>query len=113
MTACFAPATKPGMVLAAGRRLLGGLFCNRVKMMDERELRIPVTEEMVRELLWRALTPDAIVMLHDLNDALEQHDAPFRTSPEMYQITGISVTTENGVMYAEIKYAQVTEETTS
>jgi len=75
--------------------------------MDTIELRIEVTEEMVRELLWRALTPAAIVMTGALNDAIEQQQALRNVSLDGYQLAGISVTIENGEMHAELAYMPI------
>jgi hypothetical protein len=43
--------------------------------MDTIELRIDLTEELVRELLWRALAPEGIVMTSTLSDAIAQQEA--------------------------------------
>jgi hypothetical protein len=78
--------------------------------MNQLELRIELTDEMARELLWRALLPDAIVLTNTLNEAIARQQELREVSLEGYQLTGISITTENGAMYAELTYAQVSRE---
>lgn len=70
------------------------------------DLRIPVTEEMIRELLWHALVPEGMVMLGELNSAIGRQEDLLGVSVEGCRITGITVTTENGTMYAEIEYTR-------
>jgi hypothetical protein len=72
--------------------------------MNSIELRIVVTEEMIQELLWHALTPEAVVMLATLYDAIAQQQAQQGISLEDYQLTGISTTFEDGGVYAELSY---------
>ena len=72
--------------------------------MDTIELRIDLTEELVRELLWRALAPEGIVMTSALNDAIAQQAALRDISLDRYRLTGISVTVEAGGMHAELSY---------
>jgi hypothetical protein len=78
--------------------------------MNPLELRIQVTEEIARELLWRALMPDAIVLTNTLNESIAKQQELREVSLEGYQLTGISITTENGAMYAELTYTQVSRE---
>ena len=72
--------------------------------MDTIELRIPLTEELVRELLWYALTPDALVMTTALNDAIMEQQSARGVSLDDYTLTGISVTIEPDLMHAELTY---------
>ena len=72
--------------------------------MDTIELRIPLTEELVRELLWRALAPEAIVMTNALNDAIVEQQSARGLSFDGYKLTGISVTIDANVMHAELTY---------
>lgn len=71
--------------------------------MDQIELRIIVTEELVHELLWHALAPDTIVITDKLNTALQQQNIQ-QVPLEEYTLNGISVVAEGGVMYAELSY---------
>jgi hypothetical protein len=66
-----------------------------------------VTEEIARELLWTALTPDALVLTGALNDAIAQQQDLRGVALEGYQLTGISITVESGAMYAELTYTAV------
>lgn len=77
--------------------------------MDTIELRIVVTEEIVRQLLWQALAPEALVMTGALNDAIEEQAARLGVSRAGYALTGISVTVEAGVMRAELSYTRQPE----
>ena len=72
--------------------------------MDTIELRIDLTEELVRELLWRALAAKGIVMTSTLSSAIAQQAALRDTSLDGRQLTGISVTVEAGRMHAELSY---------
>jgi hypothetical protein len=72
--------------------------------MDTIELRINLTEELVRELLWRALAPEGIVMTSTLSGAIAQQEALRDVTLDGYQLAGISVTVENGGMHAELSY---------
>ena len=72
--------------------------------MDTIELRFIVTEEIVRELLWCALAPKALVMTGALNDAIEEQQALHGISLDEYALSGISVTVEAGTMHAEFSY---------
>src|SRR5215510_2553697 len=72
--------------------------------MDTIELRITVTEEMLRELLWQALAPGALVMTSALNDAIAKEQAARGTSFDEYALTGISVTIESDIVHAELTY---------
>ena len=68
------------------------------------ELRIELTEYMIQELLWRALAPGGLVLMPNFNAALEQQHAQVGAPPEGAQVSGVSVTTINGRIYAEITY---------
>jgi hypothetical protein len=72
--------------------------------MDTIELRIVVSEEIVRELLWQALTPEALVITSALNDAIAQQQAIRGISLDGYVLTGISVTMDAGILHAELSY---------
>jgi hypothetical protein len=72
--------------------------------MDTLELRIMMTEEIVRELLWLALAPEALVITGALNDAIAQQQAMRGISLDGYTLSGISVTVEAGTMHAELSY---------
>jgi hypothetical protein len=71
--------------------------------MDTVELRIAMTEELVRELLWHALAPEALVMTGALNKAIEQQLALRGVALDGYTLSGISVA-EAGTMWAELSY---------
>jgi hypothetical protein len=71
--------------------------------MDTIELRIELTEELLRELLWKALAPDGIVMTSTLSDAIAHAQRMRGVSLDVYRLTGISVTVEGG-LYAELTY---------
>ena len=75
--------------------------------MDPIELRIDLTEELVRELLWLALAPEAIVMTGALRDALAREQSIRGISIEGYRLTGISVTAEPSAMHAELAYTPI------
>ena len=75
--------------------------------MDPIELLIDMTEELVRELLWLALAPEAIVMTGALRDALAREQSIRGISIEGYQLTGISVTAEPSGMRAELAYTPI------
>jgi hypothetical protein len=78
--------------------------------MDTIELRIMVTEEMVRELLWQALAPGTLVMIGTLNDAIAQQAAMRGVVLDSYRLTGISVTVDNDVIHAELAYMAMRSE---
>lgn len=78
--------------------------------MDTIELRIALTEQLIRELLWRTLAPEGIVMTSALNDAIAQQEALRELSLDGYQLTGISVTVEGGGMHAELSYMPLKRE---
>jgi hypothetical protein len=90
--------------MAAGARGITCVRQRRWSQLDTIELRIEMTEELVRELLWQALAPDAIVMTGTLGDAIAQQQAIRGVSLDGYQLAGISVTVEEGRMYAELAY---------
>lgn len=71
---------------------------------DTIELRIALTEEILTELLWHALTPDALVFTSALNDAIAQQQTIRGISLDGYTLSGISVTVEPGAMHAELSY---------
>ena len=72
--------------------------------MDTIELRIDLTKELVRELLWHTLAPAGIVMTSALSDAIAQQEALRDISLDEYQLSGISVISELGTMHAELSY---------
>ena len=72
--------------------------------MQPFELRVELTEIMIQELLWRVLSPDGIVLMPNFTAALEQQYAQVGAPPDGAQVSGISVTTLNGRIYAEITY---------
>ena len=72
--------------------------------MDTIELRIALSEEIVRELLWQVLQPEALVITKALNDAITQQQTLRGISLEGYALSGISVTAEAGIVHAELAY---------
>ncbi|HEU4324372.1 MAG TPA: hypothetical protein VFS21_14560 [Roseiflexaceae bacterium] len=76
----------------------------RMDAVNQIELRIELTEELLRELLWRALTPDAIVMMGALSAAITKQQERQNVSTAGYQLTSISVTLEGGSAFAELGY---------
>lgn len=72
--------------------------------MDTIELRIALTEEIVRELLWQALEPQALVITKALNDAIAQQQERRGISLDGYALSGVSITVDAGIMHAEISY---------
>jgi len=72
--------------------------------MDTIELRITMTEEMLRELLWHAIAPKGIVMIGALQEAIAKQQAARGTSFDDYALTGISITIEDNAVYAELTY---------
>jgi hypothetical protein len=72
--------------------------------MDTIELRIALTEEIVRELLWQALEPKALVITKALNDAIAQQQDMRGISLDGYTLSGVSITVEAGIMHAELAY---------
>lgn len=78
--------------------------------MDTIELRIALTEEMVRELLWHALAPEALVINSALNDAIEEQRSMRAVSLDGYTLSGISITAVAGSMYAELAYTPTQSE---
>src|SRR5690606_25867052 len=62
----------------------------RRRLMDQIELRIILSEELVHELLWHALAPEAFVITDQLNKALQQQNVQ-QVPLEEYQLSGISV----------------------
>jgi hypothetical protein len=72
--------------------------------MDTIELRIALTEEIVRELLWQALEPEALVITKALNDAIAQQQDMRGISLDGYTLSGVSITVEAGIMHAELAY---------
>jgi hypothetical protein len=82
----------------------------RSNQMKPYEIRIELTDRMVQELMWRALMPDSISMMPTFNEAVEQQHAQLGPPPDGARISGVSVTTEDDRMYAEISYAPVGDE---
>jgi len=72
--------------------------------MDTIELRIALTEELVRELLWLALVPEGIVMTNTLRGVIAQQATLREISLDTYRLAGISVTVEPSGMHAELSY---------
>jgi hypothetical protein len=72
--------------------------------MDTIELRLALTEEIVRELLWQALAPESLVITGALNDAIAQQQALRGISLDGYVLSGVSITVEAGTMHAELAY---------
>lgn len=70
------------------------------------ELRIEITQEMVRELLWHAIAPNATVLQRELTHAIAQQQSLSDVALNDYEITGISVINDNGAMYAELTYTR-------
>ena len=73
--------------------------------MDTIELRIALTEEILRELLWEALVPEALVITKALNDAIAQQEELRGISLGGYTLSGVSITVEAGTVYAELAYS--------
>jgi hypothetical protein len=93
------------------RRLVNHKRANQGACMKTYEFRIELTDRIIQELLWQALTPDdSIVMMPFLNDALEQQYAQIGPPPTGAQISGISVSIREDGVYAEITYTQVAHE---
>jgi hypothetical protein len=74
--------------------------------MDTVELRIALTDELVRELLWHALVPEALVMTGALNKAIEQQQDMQSVPLDGYTLSGISVAIQAGSRCAELSYTQ-------
>jgi len=79
--------------------------------MDTIELWITLTEEIVRELLWRALAPHALVITKALNDAIAQQQGIRGISLDRYTLSGISITVVADTTYAELSYIPAQAET--
>ena len=77
--------------------------------MKPYEIQIALNETVVQELLWRALQPDAIVMMPAFTAALEQQFAQVGPPPAGAQVSGISVVSNGDQLYAEITYTQLSE----
>jgi hypothetical protein len=73
------------------------------------EIQIALSETIIQELLWRALRPDAIMMMPSFNAAVEQQIAQIGPPPAGAQVAGISVFSVNDQLYAEITYTQLSE----
>jgi hypothetical protein len=71
---------------------------------DAIELRFALSEEMVRELLWHALAPEATVITRALNDAIRQQADLRGITLDEYDLAGVTVTGEAGVMHAELTF---------
>jgi hypothetical protein len=78
--------------------------------MKPYEIRVELTDRMVQELMWRALMPDSIAMMPTFNEAVEQQHAQLGPPPQGARISGVSVTAEEGSMFAEITYALADDE---
>jgi hypothetical protein len=85
-----APEAKRSIIMAAERPTI--------------DLRIEITQEMVRELLWHAIAPDATVLQRELTNAIEQQQSLLDVSLVGYQITGISVVNEHEAIFAELRF---------
>lgn len=72
--------------------------------MQSIEQRIELTDQMIQELLWRALLPDGHVHMPTFNKALNEASSAMGEPPANSQIEGISVTIERDRVYAEITY---------
>ena len=72
--------------------------------MKPYELRIELNDVIVQELIWHAIEPGAITMTRALNEAIEQQQAQLGPPPEGARVSGVSVVSEQGRMYAEIAY---------
>jgi hypothetical protein len=73
--------------------------------MDTIELRIALSEEIVRALLWQALAPEALVINGALNDAMRRQQDLRGISLDGYMLSGVSVTVDAGTMHAELAYS--------
>jgi hypothetical protein len=73
-------------------------------MIDRVELRIQVSDDIARESLWHALAPEALAITAGLHAAVEQQWMLRELPADGYQLQGISVTNENGTLYAELVY---------
>lgn len=72
--------------------------------MEPREIRMELTEVMLQEVLWNALSPGAIVMMQEFNNTLAQHAEMIGVAPENTPLTGVNVTFEQGKVFAELTY---------
>jgi hypothetical protein len=77
-----------------------------METVNQVELRFELDEDLLRELLWRALTPDAIVMMGGLSEAITRAQEHQRVSIAGCQLTGVSVTYEQGRPFAELGYTR-------
>jgi hypothetical protein len=75
---------------------------------DTVELRIALAEQIVRDLLWQALAPEALVITNALSEAIAKQQDMLGVSLDGYQLSGISITVEAGTMYAELTYTMAT-----
>lgn len=74
--------------------------------METIELRVEINEEAMRELVWQALSPDALVITSAWNAALEQQYAAVGQPSDEYVLTGVSTVIENGSVFAELTYTK-------
>lgn len=74
------------------------------RQTDTVELRIALDEQIVRDLLWQALAPEALVISKSLDDAIAKQQELLGVSLDGYQLSGISITVEAGTTYAELSY---------
>jgi hypothetical protein len=75
------------------------------RSMDTIELRFALTEDIVRELLWQVLAPEALVITKSLNDAIARQQDVRGISLDGYTLSGVSVTVEAGTLHAELAYS--------
>jgi hypothetical protein len=73
--------------------------------MDTIELRITLSEEIIRDLLWQTLAPEALVINGALNDAITQQQDLHGISLDGYTLSGVSITVVAGTMHAELAYS--------
>lgn len=78
--------------------------------MDPLTLRIELSDVSIQELVWKALNPDGLVMMHYFNKSFEQAQEQLGQALENMQITGVSATIEDGRVFAEITYTPVSNE---
>jgi hypothetical protein len=75
--------------------------------MERYECRIEIDETIARELLWRALAPEGVVMTPALRKAIAQQQKQLGFPAEGYRVAGISSLYEQGVLYAEIEFVEL------
>ena len=72
--------------------------------MQTIELRIELNETIIQELVWRALSPADLVLMPAFHAALESEYARAGTPPAGALLSGVSVSTCAGQLYAEITF---------